>query len=173
MFQGQILTCLRMEGPVPGIMKKIIFNFVLPNRPPLGPHTQAREKANMNRFQQSVPWNNHWRQSGEDTLAFLEQAENYSRCLYCRMGGDEFNSGSCGSLFMSRTVIPHKSPISNHQPSPFLPLLFLGFDRQDSTILLVCYAVVVAAKPQTPIVDSPPWGLNERANPYVQSHCTS
>ncbi|XP_077744224.1 uncharacterized protein LOC144307984 [Canis aureus] len=31
-----------------------------------------------------------------------------------------------------------------------------GFDRQDSTILLVCHAVVVAAKPQTPIVDSPP-----------------
>lgn len=133
MPQGQILTCLCMEAQVFGVMKlRIMLNFVLPLPPPLGPQSQVRKKANMNCFQQCFPWNNHWRHLGEDQWAFLEQSENYARCLHSNAGEDSPNSGSRDTLYVSWTVIPHKFPVPKSPRSPFLHLLFLEAAHQDS-----------------------------------------
>lgn len=154
MSQGQILTCLRMEAQVFGIMGKKSY-WILSFLSPL----PWVHKHKYELFPAICPLEQSLKATWWRPIDIFIAISKLVKMPIPRMREDESTSGSCDTLHMSRTVIPHKPPIPKGQHSPFLHPLFLGADHQDSPPSCPCATLWMPLPSHRP----PVWILHPKA----------
>lgn len=168
MSQGQILTCLRMEAQVFGIMGKKsywILSFLSP-LPWVHKHKYELFPA-ICPLEQSLKatW---WRPIdifiAISKLVKMPILQNERRRIHLWFMWHPSHVQDSHPTQASHPQRPTFSVSSSTLPRSWSPRL--------STILPMCHVVDATAKPQTPSVDSAPQGLNSRVNHYTQSHET-